>query len=68
MRADCLSWESAEMELGKLQREFEKKQAQAEQMAEDDEGMCPHCGEVALDEKEELCPECLASKAESRRE
>jgi hypothetical protein len=36
MKANCNSWESAEMELGKLQRKFEEEQASAEQLLEED--------------------------------
>jgi hypothetical protein len=65
LRGEYLTWESAQEGLAKLQREFEKEQAMAEQMAE--EGMCPECGDP-LDEKEELCPECTAIKVESHKE
>ena len=44
---------------------LETEQLQAER-EERDESLCD-CGEP-LDEKEELCPECLVSKAEMHRD
>jgi len=49
LRGNYLTWESAEEGLGKLQRAFEKKQAQAEDMAEEASKGEPDIGETEQD-------------------